>query len=212
MAPFLLVAAGETVHTNKVVFGELRTQLRLMHFNKIFPNFSETLSGSFLELEERSKTDFTIDANRPFGFKMTDRFAGKIPARILKAENEQCDRPLDALFLKHPDSGKRKGAGREFLYSFSYLACAGTGEISPGRALLKYMEKYGNYDRKDYDRNQHIYHNVNGRYEVRVKPVRTQKGEAGLVITVADKTVLKSAYDAWRRRIRELENAARQKF
>lgn len=203
-----VISAAEAARDNRTVYADLATGLRSTHFNSLFPGFKESVAGKYLALEQRSGTDFTINVKRPGNMGLLDRFLEKIPVRILRpSETLACDSVVEAVFLGHPSD--RSGRKPEVLYSYSYLACAGTGEISPERFLDKYMEKYGNYDAKDYDRSQVVYHNVKDRYEVRVKPVASASGEPGLIITVTDNFFLKQVYDAWRRMVRKAEKAAK---
>ncbi|GMT43034.1 MAG: hypothetical protein IEMM0002_1445 [bacterium] len=208
---FIHAADAERATENKTVYGELKTGLKKEHFKHFFPAFSETVKSNYLDLEQRSKTDFSIYIRRPEEMELADSYLRKIPTRILKVDGaEKCDFPINAVFLLYPES--RSGKRLELLYSYDYLACAGGGEITPKRLFDIYMEKYGNYDEKDYDRRQHIYTKVATNHEVRVKPVSSVSGEAGLVITVIDETVLKKIYNAWRAWIRGIEKAAARKF
>lgn len=194
---------------NKTTYGESRTGLRLEHFKHLFPGFSEAEKSFYVDFEKRSKTDFSLQIQRPDDLEFTERYLEKIPVRIFKAE-VVCDSPVEAVFLSGPKT--EKGVPDEILYSYNYLACGGGGQISSELLLEKYMEKYGNYDEKDYDRNQYIYKKVKTGHELRVKPVLAESGEAGLLITVTSEAVLKKVYDAWRAWMRELESAVKEKF
>lgn len=214
--PFLLIflsgASTETpVHENRIVYGGIKTGLRIEHFNSMFPGFTEFAAGSIYELEGRSATDFSIQTKRPTGLDLFDVYVRRIPASILRPPKPlECDSVQEGTFLKYPAAVN--GKTKMVLYSYDYLVCADSGDISPSRLLEKYIEKYGNYDRKDYDRNQHIYLNTKNRYEVRVKPVSSGDKKAGLVITVTDSLVFKNVYGAWRAYVRELEKKAQEKL
>ncbi|MDH5543280.1 MAG: hypothetical protein OEY64_09990 [Nitrospinota bacterium] len=199
------------IHFNRVIYGDVMTGMRLQHFSSIFPGFTETASGNFVDLEKRSKTDFTILVEKPLNIDLFGIFLKRIPISIFSTSDElACNTPQGARFLSHPPT--REGAIKIILYSYDYLVCAGEGVVSGERLLEKYIEKYGNYDKKDYDRNQHIYFNVEKRYEVRVKPVKSKTGEGALIITVSDNEIFKEAYDSWRAYIRRIEESALEKF
>jgi len=210
VSPVIVVVAAPNGE-NRTVYGELKTGLRLEHFKHLFPGFRETVKSFYVDLELRSKTDFSFKIQRPDDMEFAERYLKKVPVRIFKASGtDGCDSPVEVVFLSYPET--KDGGGREMLYSYGYLACGGGGEIAPELLMEKYMEKYGNYDEKDYDHNQYIYKKVKTGHEVGVKPVSTASGEAGLVITVTNGAVLKKVYDAWRAWMRELEDAVKEKF
>jgi len=212
---FLSVLSGTVAAAqdgdNKTVYGELRTGLGLEHFNHLFPGFGETEKSFYIDLENRSKTDFSLNIQRQDEMEFTVRYLKRVPVRIFKISGAQsCDSAVEAVFLSYPET--KASARREILYSSNYLACGGGGQIDPELLMEKYMEKYGNYDEKDYDRNQYIYKKVKTGHELRVKSISTASGEAGLVITVTNGAVLKKVYDEWRAWLRELENSVKEKF
>ena len=65
---------------------------------------------------------------------------------------------------------------------------------------------------KDWDREQHVYYKVKGRYKVMVRPLKTAENKAALLITVVDEEVFDRAYTDARARLRDSENAAKGKF
>ena len=198
----------ETLHDNRTVYADLSTGLQAVHFAGRFPGFKEAVTGLYRMLEIRSDTDFTINIKSDAKLGLLERYLERIPVRFLRpADTIACDSVVEAVFLGHPPD--RRGKTPEALYSYSYLACADSTMISSNRLLDKYMEKYGNYDVKDYDRNQIVYQNVKGQYEVRVKPVTSSSKMPGLVITVTDEKLLKHTYDAWRRKLRAAEKSAK---
>ena len=198
----------ETVHDNRTVYGEISTGLQAAHFVTRFPGFKEVVTGLYRKLEIRSDTDFTINIKSDAKLGLLERYLERIPVRFLRpADTLACDSIVEAVFLGHPLD--RRGITPEALYSYSYLTCAKSTMISSNRLLDKYMEKYGNYDAKDYDRNQIVYKNVNRQYEVRVKPVTSSSKMPGLVVTVTDELLLKHTYDAWRKKLREVEKSAK---
>jgi hypothetical protein len=198
----------ETLHDNRTVYANLSTGLQAVHFVGRFPGFKEAVTGLYRALEIRSDTDFTINIKSPAKLGLLERYLERIPVRFLRpADAIACDSVVEAVFVGHPPD--RRGNTPEALYSYSYLVCADSTMISSNRLLDKYMEKYGNYDTKDYDRNQIVYQNVNRQYEVRVKPVTSSSKMPGLVITVTDEKLLKHTYDAWRRKLRAVEKSAK---
>lgn len=202
--------AGPVRH-NKLFYGSLETGMKAGQVGTLYPGLQEKLSGSFIEMEERSETDFSIKIERPKKMEIFDRFIKRIPVKILQAsEADRCASPQQMVFLSLPSAQGMVPTQR--LYSYDYLVCAGGGEVSPERLLEKYMEKYGNYDKKDFDRNQHIYNNVKKRYQVAVKPVKTADGKVGLVVTITDELVFKHVYDAWRARVRQVEKTAKEEL
>ncbi|MFQ5433177.1 MAG: hypothetical protein ACE5EN_11820 [Nitrospinota bacterium] len=210
LVPASLAAAEKetVVHKNRTLYGDLSTGLRAAHFVSRFPGFKKALTGRYRALEIRSDTDFTINIKRPPKPVLLDRYLEIIPVRFLRpADTLACDSVVEAVFLGHPLD--RRSRTPEVLYAYSYLICAGSTLLSSDRLMDEYMEKYGNYDAKDYDRNQIVYQNVKGQYEVRVKPVTSSNGKPALVITVTDEEQLKRTYDAWRRKVREAEKAAK---
>jgi len=222
ITPFASAAeVKETVHNNRTDYGDVSTGLRAVTFMNRFPGFKEAVTGLYLTLEIRSDTDFTINIRRPEKLGLIERYLEKIPVRFLRpADALACNSVVEAVFLGHPPArpkrsygaagpGDRLGKTPETLYSYSYLACADSTLISSDRLLDKYMEKYGNYDAKDYDRSQIVYQNVKGQYEVRVRPVTSSSGKPALAITVTDDGIIKLAYDAWRKRLREVEESAK---
>ena len=210
LAPAAFAPAEETapVHENRTVYGNLSTGLREVHFAARFPGFKEAVTGRFRALEIRSDTDFTINLKRPAKPELLDLYLEMIPVRFLRPKDTlACNSVVEAVFLGRPVD--RRGKTVETLYSYSYLVCADSRLLSSNRLLDEYMEKYGNYDVKDYDRNQIVYQNVKGQYEVRVKPVTSSSQRPGLIITVTDEKLLKHAYDAWRGKLRAAEKAAK---
>lgn len=195
-------------HENKVDYLSLPTGTEWERFNAAYAGFAEKTSGGFFDLEQKGKTDFTLTIQRPREFDGFDRFIRRIPATIAVLGNgERCGKPVEAVFLAVP----RKEGERRILYSYRYLACAADPLVSPARFLDKYMEKYGLYDVKDFDRNQHIYYSVQNRYEVRVRPVK-EGNVAALEIGVVDNAVFTEAYKAWRARLRGAEESVKEKF
>lgn len=194
-------------HENRVDYLGLPTGSTFGQFAVAHKGTVEKAVGNFLELENRSRTDFSYTLKRPKEFEGFDRFLRRIPVRIVNIMGaDNCGMPLDAVFLGVPhDKGDR-----ELLFSYSYVTCADDTLVTPGRFLDKYIEKYGMYDARDYDRGHHIYHNVQGRYEVRVKPAAGKR--AMLIITVSDNAVFSEAYKAWRSRLRRAEETTRGKF
>lgn len=193
---------------NKVDYLSLPTGTDWERFNAAYPGFAEKTAGTFFDLEKKAKTDFTLTIKRPRGFDGFDRFIRRIPVAIAAlGGTERCGKPVEGTFLAVP----HKGGDRRVLYSYRYLVCADDPLVSPVRFLDKYMEKYGLYDVKDFDRNQHTYYGVQGRYEVRVRPVKEGK-LAALEIGVADNAVFNEAYKAWRARLRSSEEATKEKF
>lgn len=209
MAAFASAAEKEpVVRHNRIDYGGVSTGLRAVHFTSRFPEFKEALTGIYLALEIRSDTDFSINIKRPEKLGLLERYLEKIPVRFLRrADRLNCNSVVEAVFLGHP--ADRRGKTPEALYSYSYLACAESVLISSNRLLDKYMEKYGNYSAKDYDRNQIVYQNVEEQYEVRVKPVTSSSGKPALAITITDEGVIKLAYDAWRKKLRDAERQAK---
>jgi len=202
----------QPVRFNRVTYGDIVTGMRLQHFISVFPGFTEVAKGHFVDLEKRSETDYKILLQKPPNFDFFGIFLKRIPVSIYKASEElTCNTPQGSRFFSHPPT-KEGVATRIVLYSYDYLVCAGEGVVSGERLLEKYIEKYGNYDKKDYDRNQHIYYNVENRYEVRVKPVKSKNGEGGLIISVSDNEIFKNVYDDWREYIRRIEESALEKF
>ena len=207
-APAKTKSAGPPPHENKVDYLSIPTGTEWEKFNATYAGFAEKTSGVFFDLEQKGKTDFTLTIQRPHGFDGFDRFIRRIPATISKLDKgERCGKPVEAVFLAIP----RKDGERRVLYSYRYLTCAADPLVSPTRFLDKYLEKYGLYDTKDFDRNQHIYYNVLGRYEVRVRPVK-EGTMAALEIGVADSAVFTEAYKAWRGRLRGAEDSVQEKF
>ena len=198
----------EKVHDNRTVYADLSTGMRSLSFMSRFPDFKETLTSLYRTLEIRSDTDFTINIKRPAKLGLLDRYLEKIPVRFFRpAKTLECDSVVEAVFLGHPLD--RRGKTPEALYSYSYLTCADSTMISSNRLLDKYMEKYGNYDAKDYDRNQIIYKNVKEQYEVRVKPVTSASQKPALVVTITDQKLISHTYDAWRKKLRDVEKSAK---
>ncbi len=207
----LIGASQPKVHENRTVYAELETGLRLFHFNNRFKGFAKYRSGSFSEMETLSFSDFSMQVERPDSSDIFDIYVKKIPTTVFHAQKPlECGSVQSATFLKYPL--KTKNREKSAMHSYEYFICAGEGKISPKRLLERYIQKYGNYNTKDYDRNQHIYLNVKKRYEVRVKPLSNKKGEAGLVITVSDNQLFHEVYYAWRAYIRNLEKKAQEKF
>lgn len=195
-------------HENKVDYLSLPTGTDWERFNATYAGFAEKAAGSFFDLEKKAKTDFALMLKRPRGFDGFDRFIRRIPVAIAALGGaDRCGKPVEGIFLAVP----HKGGERRVLYSYRYLACADDPLVSPVRFLDKYMEKYGLYDVKDFDRGQHIYYGIQGRYEVRVRPVKEGK-LAALEIGVADNAVFNEAYKAWRARLRSSEEAVKEKF
>ncbi len=195
-------------HDNKVDYLSLPTGAEWEHFNATYPGFADKTAGGFFDLEQKAKTDFKLTIKRPRGFDGFDRFIRRMPATIAAlGGTERCGKPVEGIFLAVP----HKGGDRRVLYSYRYLICADDALVSPVRFLDKYMEKYGLYDVKDFDRNEHIYYGVQGRYEVRVRPVKEGK-VAALEIGVADNAVFIEAYKAWRARLRGAEESVKEKF
>ncbi len=193
---------------NKVDYLSLPTGTEWERFNAVYTGFAEKPAGGFFDLEQKAKTDFTLTIKRPRGFDGFDRFIRRIPVIIATLGGaDRCGKPVEGIFLAVP----RKNGERRVLYSYRYLVCAGDPLVSPVRFLDKYMEKYGLYDVKDFDRNHHIYYNVQGRYEVRVRPVK-EGNLAALEIGVADNAVFTEAYKAWRARLRGAEESVKEKF
>ncbi len=197
-----------TRHTNKVDYLSLPAGAEWEKFNSAYTGFAEKPPAGFFDLEKKAKTDFTLTIKRPRGFDGFDRFIRRIPVTIAAlGGGDRCGKPVEGIFLAVP----HKGGDRRVLYSYRYLICAGDPLVSPVRFLDKYMEKYGIYDVKDYDRNQHVYYGVQGRYEVRVRPVK-EGNLAALEIGVADNAVFVEAYKAWRARLRGAEESVKEKF
>jgi hypothetical protein len=198
-------------HNNRVEYGFIQTGMRDIQFDELYPGFLEAHIGTFLELEKKSILDYSIHVSRPTNLELFDVYVRRIPTKIVKPSAELiCDYPQGGIFMTPPKT--ENGVKRTLLYSYDYLVCIGEGEVSAKRLLEKYIEKYGNYDKKDYDRNQHIYYNVKERFEVRVKPVTSKDGVGGLLITVYDSAVFEKTYKAWRAHIRRLEEASKEKF
>lgn len=196
------------LHENKVDYLSLPAGTDWERFNSTYAGFAEKAAGSFIDLEKKAKTDFNIMLKRPRGFDGFDRFIRRIPVTIATlSDTERCGKPVEGIFVAVP----HQGGDRRVLYSYRYLICAGDPLVSPVRFLDKYFEKYGLYDVKDFDRNQHIYYGVQGRYEVRVRPVK-EGNLAALEIGVADNAVFTEAYKAWRARLRSSEEAVKEKF
>lgn len=209
--PVFSAQKEKKVHHNRVEYGFIQTGMRDVQFDEMYPGFAEAHRGTFLELENKSTLDFSIHVSRPTNLELFDVYVRKIPAKVVKPSAELiCDYPQGNIYLTPPKN--EKGVRKTLLYSYDYLVCIGEGEVSAKRLLEKYIEKYGNYDKKDFDRNQHIYYNVDGRFEVRVKPVTTKDGVGGLLITVYDSAVFEKIYKSWRARIRHLEETAKEKF
>lgn len=207
-APATTKAAAPPPRANKVDYLSLPTGTEWEKFNATYPGLAEKAAGLFFDLEQKGTTDFTLTIRRPRGFDGFDRFIRRMPSTIATLDKgERCGKPVEAVFLAIP----RKDGERRVLYSYRYLACAGDPLVSPTRFLDKYLEKYGLYDAKDFDRNQHIYYNVQGRYEVRVRPVK-EGNVAALEIGVADNAVFTEAYKAWRARLRGAEESVKEKF
>jgi len=203
--------AEPPTHYNKTTYKKMHTGLRLVHFKQIHKAYKEKVKGKFTELELKSQTDFSIEVTRPQDLDLFDTYTKRIPASIFEPEKPlECGSPQNALFIDYPADSK--GRVKSVLYSYEYFICAGEGIISANRLLEKYIEKYGNYEKKDFDRNQHIYTNVKKIYEVRVKPVTKKNGMAGLVITVSDSKIFLEVYSHWRKLVRNLENRAKEKF
>ncbi len=205
------VTAAEPVppaHDNKIDYLSLATGAEWNQFNAAYPGLAERTAGSFYDLEKKAGTDFKLTIKRPKGFDGFDRFIRRIPATIIAlGGTARCGKPVEGIFLAVPG----KEGDRRVLYSYRYLICADDPLVSPTRFLDKYMEKYGLYDVKDFDRNEHIYYGVQKRYEVRVKPVK-EGNVAALEIGVADDQVFVEAYKAWRARLRGAEESVKEKF
>lgn len=193
---------------NKVDYLAIPTGADWEAFNAAYPGLAEKMAGGFFDLENKAKTDFTLTIKRPRGFDGFDRFIRRIPTTIVTLGGTgRCGKPVEGVFLAVP----RIDGERRILYSYRYLVCADDPLVSPVRFFDKYMEKYGLYDVKDFDRNQHIYYNVQGRYEVKIRPVK-EGNVAALEIGVADNAVFNEAYKAWRARLRRAEESVREKF
>ncbi|MEE8483806.1 MAG: hypothetical protein V3S46_04330, partial [Nitrospinota bacterium] len=142
-------------HHNRVVYGGISTGARFEQVMVHHDGFKEKLSGNFVELETRSGTDTSINVKRPPAMDVYDRFSVKMPVKIYESQTpNRCDAPGQMVFIAFPPRDDGKTTYR--LLSYNYLVCAGGGEVSPSRLFDKYMEKYGSYDEKDYDRNMHI--------------------------------------------------------
>jgi len=199
------------IHNNRVEYGFIQTGMRDIQFDEMYPGFVEAHKGSFLELERKSILDFSIHVSRPTNLELFDVYVRKIPTKVMKPPADLiCDYPQGGTYLTPPKT--ETGIIRTRLYSYDYLVCIGEGEVSGKRLLEKYIEKYGNYDKKDYDRTQHIYYNIQDRFEVRVKPVTSKDGVGGLMITVFDSAVFEKIYKEWRAHIRQLEESSKEKF
>lgn len=196
-------------HENRVDYLDPAPGADFAQFAAAYKGMGEKLTGNFLEMEKRAKTDFTFTLKRPKGFDGFERFIRQIPVRIMAApQGDGCGKPVDAVFLGVP----RQKEMRELLFAYSFMTCSDEPMVTPARFMDKYIEKYGLYDGKDFDRGQHIYYNVRERFEVRVKPLAGPGGKAALVITVSDGAVFTEAYKAWRARLRQAEETSREKF
>jgi hypothetical protein len=201
------VFAESPARANKVDYLKVSPGDKMETFNSRYSGFAVKSSSNFLELEKRTALDYAIFVRRPKGAVFFDRFVRVIPAKIHSAPQPgQCDAPSEAVSLTMAETGE------EVLYAYSFTACADDPLVSPGRFLDKYMERYGSYDEKDYDRGQHVYNNVNSRYQVRVKPVALPSKISALIITVIDEKVFNDAYRSARVKLRDAEETTREKF
>ncbi len=203
-------APSAVAHDNKVDYVSVGTGNDLAAFRAGYPDFAEKYSGGFMELEKRASRDKTIFGfRRPKDKKYFESVVRQITARAYgSAAPEKCESPSEAVSLSFGRDKNAVGA----LYAYSFLVCADDRSVTPARMLDKYVEKYGPYDARDWDRDERVYYNVRERYRVMVRPLKTASGNAGLMITVVDDGVFDRTYVEARARIRNGENAAMGKF
>jgi hypothetical protein len=196
-------------HDNKTDYLSISTGSDMAGFKAQYPGFSEKETGSFLELEKRAALDkaMAFYFRRPKDKKFFDRFVRHITVKTFAAKANQCNFPTDAVSLSTGSGDKTE----DKLYSYSFLVCADDPQVTPARMLDKYVEKYGLYDVKDWDREQYVYYKVKSRYKVMVKPLKTG-ATASLLITVVDDELFAQAYTDARFRLRKAENATTGKF
>jgi hypothetical protein len=204
-------AETAVTHANKTDYIPVATGRRMVDFSTEFPGFTVKEAGNFLDYERRAKRDISFFNTRrtPGEKKFFDRFLRVIGMNVYRSpESGRCDFPAEAISLQ-------TGVGRETretLYAYSFLVCADDMIVTPQRMLDKYIEKYGPYDKRDYDRDQNYYYNVSARYTVSVKAVTSLDSKAALIITIVDEDTFSHAYIDARTRTRSAEGAASGKF
>lgn len=208
LSAFFPPSAG--AHDNKVDYVAVGTGSDLAAFRARYTGLAEKYSGGFMELEKRASRDKTIFGfRRPKDKKYFESVVRQMTARAYgSAAPEKCESPTEAVSLSFGRDKNAVGA----LYAYSFLVCADDPSVTPARMLDKYVEKYGPYDARDWDRDERVYYKVRERYKVMVRPLKTASGNAGLMITVVDDGVFDRTYVEARARIRNDENAATGKF
>jgi hypothetical protein len=183
----------------------------MMDFRSEYPGFTVKEAGNFLDYERRAKRDTSFFNTRrtPGEKKFFDRFLRVIGMNVYRSpEPGTCDFPDEAVSLQTGNDRET----RETLYAYSVLVCADDQIVTPQRMLDKYIEKYGPYDKRDYDREQYYYYDVGGRYTVSVKPLTSIEKKSALLITIVDDETFSRAYIDARTRTRKAESAASGKF
>ncbi|MBI5179004.1 MAG: hypothetical protein HZA04_07060 [Nitrospinae bacterium] len=199
--------AADVAHENKVDYLGVTTGEAMEKVIALQPALKEQVSASFGEIQKRAATDFSLFLRHPKEGRYFDRFLNVMPVKIFSAPLA-CGTMSEAISLLVPANA----GDHAVLYSYSFVSCANDPLVTPVRMVDKYVEKYGLYDEKDFDRNQHVYNKVLSRWQVRVKPVALADKGAALVITVIDETVFGEAYRLARFKLRQSEENSKEKF
>lgn len=197
-------------HDNKVDYISVKTGKKIEEFSKKYPGMTAKDSSDVFDLASRAVLDTHLfDLQNPKDGKYFPRFLRKMEVKVYSpAGKPKCDAPAEAVSLRTGTDEKKE----ETLYAYSYLVCSGSTQVAPVRMLDKYIEKYGNYDERNWTREQYVYYKVKGHFKLLVKALEDETKSGALLITVIDEEVFNRSYTDARARVRKAEAKAAGKL
>lgn len=191
----------------KTIYGGLKTGSTFLDVIENHPGWNPAEDGAFAEYEKKKFEGGDYFLMRPKDFTTSDRIVAKMKIAFYRPASAVCGAPVEFRFLSGPP-GVGADGGR--LYSYDYLICDASGEMTSRRMVEQFMDKYGMFDEKDYDRNISIYHQND--FTVGVRGYSAEEGVTGLLITVLNHEVFKEAYIGWRGYLRNVDSKVKNKF
>ncbi len=207
-----IVAFGDEMEPreNRVVFGSFHTGQDMRLFNASHTGYTKAEEVDWIKFNADIFDYTKIWAPLPEKRALARRTLSHIKVIEMTKGKQACQSSPRSLFLKSPGAGGKLSVFR--LYAYEFIICDNTKLLSPDDMIKQYVDKYGMYDEKDFDRKMIIYKNVLNRYRLGIRPYYGDKGESGLVMTVVDDDVFTETYIAWRGTLRTANEKIRNLF
>jgi len=200
LAAMTAFADEMTLRENRVVFGSFHTGQNIRLFNTSHTGYTKSKEVDWLKFNADISDYKRIWAPLPEKSVLSRRTLSHIKVIEMTKEKQACQSSPRSLFLKSPGAGGKLSTSR--LYAYEFIICDNTKLLTPDDMMRQYVDKYGMYDEKDFDRKMIVYNNVLNRYRLGIRPYYGDKDGNGLVVTIVDNDVFTDTYIAWRGTLR----------